>query len=305
MPRENRWEGEREIEYGETASPFVEGEEYECEECGRDLITEEELERQICDDCWDKMEEGKMASKRHFTEEEAEEIGDELGIEWDEFDVEQFRMGLDVETEHGSHDPSTDVTGDDPLATGKIALAHLNEFPDYYDRLGEMEEKAKKELKGKKEGSMSYDKFAYYDERVKMVRLINNEGEILDKEGYSVEGGGIFDEEAEEYIAGYTEDGEMHASVVDWDDTVLNFEGERTQYKLAVLGESYDKLGAVEFDKDKMLKLIDNDEFLFEFWADMYSDKSEEEKDVGLEVMFNTFVLEDSVMEHKYEHGEM
>ena len=30
-------------------------------------------------------------------------------------------------------------------ATGKIALAHLNEFPDYYTRLERMEEQAKRE----------------------------------------------------------------------------------------------------------------------------------------------------------------
>jgi len=60
--------------------------------------------------------------------------------------VEQFRMGLDVELEHGLNDPSTDVTGDDPILTGKIALAHLNEFADYYTRLEKMELEAKKEL---------------------------------------------------------------------------------------------------------------------------------------------------------------
>ena len=49
---------------------------------------------------------------------------------------------MDVELEHGIRDPSTNVTNDDPIMTGKIALAHLNEFPDYYDRLGKMEEKA-------------------------------------------------------------------------------------------------------------------------------------------------------------------
>ncbi len=38
--------------------------------------------------------------------------------------------GMDVEFEHGSHDPQTDVTGDDPILTGKIALAHMKEFPD-------------------------------------------------------------------------------------------------------------------------------------------------------------------------------
>ena len=53
---------------------------------------------------------------------------------------------MDVELEHGLHDPSTNVTDDDALVTGKIALAHLNEFPDYYTRLERMEEQAKREL---------------------------------------------------------------------------------------------------------------------------------------------------------------
>lgn len=83
-----------------------------------------------------------MTSKRHFTPEEAKEIGESLGITWDKFDVEQFRSGLDVELEHGLEDAFTNVTGDDPVTTGKIALAHLNEFPDYYTRLEKMEKEA-------------------------------------------------------------------------------------------------------------------------------------------------------------------
>jgi len=83
-----------------------------------------------------------MSAKEHFTTEEAREIGGAVGIKWDRFDVEQFRMGLDVELEHGTRDPATDVTGDDGILTGKIALAHLNEFPDYYTRLAKMEEEA-------------------------------------------------------------------------------------------------------------------------------------------------------------------
>ena len=86
-----------------------------------------------------------MESKKHFTTEEAKKIGEELGIDWSKFDVEQFRMGMDVELEHGLVDPHTNVTNDDPLTTGKIALAHLNEFPDYYTRLKEMEEKAEEQ----------------------------------------------------------------------------------------------------------------------------------------------------------------
>ena len=83
-----------------------------------------------------------MAPKKNFTAEEAKNIGDKLGIAWDRFDVEQFRMGLDVELEHGLRDPSTNVSNDDPIITGKIALAHLNEISDYYDRLEKMEEDA-------------------------------------------------------------------------------------------------------------------------------------------------------------------
>jgi hypothetical protein len=86
-----------------------------------------------------------MVAKQHFTTEQAREIGDKLGIDWIRFNVEQFRMGLDVELEHGLIDPSTDVTGNDPILTGKIALAHLNEFADYYTRLDKMEQEAKKE----------------------------------------------------------------------------------------------------------------------------------------------------------------
>ena len=84
---------------------------------------------------------------KHFTEAEARSIGEGLGIDWasSPFDVEQFRSGMDVELEHGLHDPRTDVTGDDPVTTGKIALAHLDEFPDYYTRLEAMEEQAKLE----------------------------------------------------------------------------------------------------------------------------------------------------------------
>jgi hypothetical protein len=85
-----------------------------------------------------------MTEKRVFTAEQAKEIGEKLGIDWTKFDVEQFRTGMDVELEHGKVDPHTNVSDDDPLVTGKIALAHLNEFPDYYDRLTEMEEEAEK-----------------------------------------------------------------------------------------------------------------------------------------------------------------
>ena len=85
-----------------------------------------------------------MSSKKTYDYEEAKFIGEKLGIKWNKFDVEQFRMGMDVELEHGKINKLTNVTNDDPLLTGKIALAHLNEFSDYYDRLENMEKEAEK-----------------------------------------------------------------------------------------------------------------------------------------------------------------
>ena len=79
---------------------------------------------------------------KNFTPEQAKEVGEKLGIQWDKFDVEQFRIGMGVELEHGTVDSNTDVSRDDALITGKIALAHLNEFADYYTRLLAMEEEA-------------------------------------------------------------------------------------------------------------------------------------------------------------------
>lgn len=83
-----------------------------------------------------------MDARRGFTAEEARRYGEELSIRWDRFNVDQFRRGMDVELEHGLRDPKTNVSNDDPLTTARIALAHLNEFPDYYDRLEKMEREA-------------------------------------------------------------------------------------------------------------------------------------------------------------------
>lgn len=85
-----------------------------------------------------------MSGQAKFSAEEAKVIGDKIGVKWDKFDVDQFRRGMDVELEHGARDPETNVTNNDPIITGKIAWAHLKEYPDYYDRLDEMEEEAEK-----------------------------------------------------------------------------------------------------------------------------------------------------------------
>ena len=84
-----------------------------------------------------------MVSQRMFTAEEARRVGDLIRINWSEVDLEQFRMGLEVELEHGVRNVVTNVTNDDLVLTGKIALAHLMELPDYYTRLMRMEEEAR------------------------------------------------------------------------------------------------------------------------------------------------------------------
>ena len=71
--------------------------------------------------------------KKSFTREEARAVATELGMNFE---------ALKYELEHGLRSPKTDVTGDDSITTGKIALAHLNEFPDYYTRLAVLEREA-------------------------------------------------------------------------------------------------------------------------------------------------------------------
>ena len=78
-------------------------------------------------------------TRREFSTEEAKQIGDKIRIDWEKINLEEFRMGLTVELEHGGENQQTNVTDDDPVVTGKIALAHLNELPDYYTRLKKME----------------------------------------------------------------------------------------------------------------------------------------------------------------------
>jgi hypothetical protein len=87
-----------------------------------------------------------MTTRTEFSETEARQFGEEIGIDWPTapFDVDQFRRGMNVELEHGARDLRTNVTDDDAHVTAKIALAHLHEFPDYYTRLEQMEEAARR-----------------------------------------------------------------------------------------------------------------------------------------------------------------
>lgn len=84
---------------------------------------------------------------KKFNEIDAKKIGNMLRIDWKEVSLEQFTMGLNVELEHGSIDPQTNVTDNDGKLTGEIAWAHLKEFPDYYTRLAKMEKIAEAHFK--------------------------------------------------------------------------------------------------------------------------------------------------------------
>ena len=94
-----------------------------------------------------------MSSHAPFTLEQARAAGVRIGTDWDAspFSLEQFRMGMDVELEHGTRDPATNVTDDDVIMTAKIARAHLNEFPDYYTRLAKMEAEAEADRTAREE----------------------------------------------------------------------------------------------------------------------------------------------------------
>jgi hypothetical protein len=83
-----------------------------------------------------------MSPSRKFSLEEARQIGQQIGVDFSEVDLQEFCDGLSVELEHGARDPQTNVTNDDLYLTGKIALAHLKEFADYYTRLDKMEKEA-------------------------------------------------------------------------------------------------------------------------------------------------------------------
>lgn len=75
-----------------------------------------------------------------FSSDEAKKIGDSLSVDWNKVDLEQFRMGLEVESEHDDGSKLDVVNTKKDL--GKIVLAHLKELPDYYSKLKTVEEDA-------------------------------------------------------------------------------------------------------------------------------------------------------------------
>lgn len=83
-----------------------------------------------------------LCEKKSISSEVAKKIGDELKVDWDKVDLEQLRKGMEVEQEHDDSSETDVIPGTANLKTiAKIALAHLKELPDYYDRLDKMEKK--------------------------------------------------------------------------------------------------------------------------------------------------------------------
>ena len=72
-----------------------------------------------------------MSSHAPFTLEQARAAGLRIGVDWDTspFSLEQFRMGMDVELEHGTRDLATNVTDDDVIMTAKIASRQRHGWP--------------------------------------------------------------------------------------------------------------------------------------------------------------------------------
>ena len=85
-----------------------------------------------------------MSKRKPFTAHEAKEIGDKLGIDWEQITQEQFRRGMNAELKDGTYNPVTNFASDDPILVGKLVRAHLNESPDYYTDWARMEKEAQR-----------------------------------------------------------------------------------------------------------------------------------------------------------------
>lgn len=65
--------------------------------------------------------------------EQAVNLLNTLNVSLDKFSIKDFMIGYEIELEHGTRNPETNVTNNDPIMTSKIVLAHLHEYPDYYN----------------------------------------------------------------------------------------------------------------------------------------------------------------------------
>jgi len=89
------------------------------------------------------MEEDRMKKRKQISSEEAKRIGESLHIDWDQVDLEQFRQDLMEDRRQEAVDPETGLTYDGVLLSGKIVMAHIQEFPDYFTRLARLKTEVK------------------------------------------------------------------------------------------------------------------------------------------------------------------
>lgn len=79
-----------------------------------------------------------MKKRKHISLDQARRVGEAMHLDWEQVDLEEFRQGLmgdckeDIDTETG-------LAYQDLLRTGKVVLAHMQEFPDYHFRLAKLE----------------------------------------------------------------------------------------------------------------------------------------------------------------------
>ena len=83
-----------------------------------------------------------MKKRKQISSDEARRIGEALHLDWDRIDLEQFRQGLMGEVDQANMDPETGRTYDSVLLSGKLVVAHMQEFPDYFTRLEKLKAEA-------------------------------------------------------------------------------------------------------------------------------------------------------------------
>ncbi len=137
-----------------------------------EYVTVKEVQR-VCRELglsdWSQMKDAQVSL------EEARLILAEVNTEGMPIPPEEFRVGLEVELEHGTRFKDANVTNNHPVLTGKIVLAHLKEAMDYYERL-EVAEIEGDILKALIAGKL--EKLAALQRKLAQAKLSLHQGEI-------------------------------------------------------------------------------------------------------------------------------
>jgi len=106
-------------------------------------------------------------ARKDFSKEEAKDVYKDMGFDKEDVDFQEFWDGINVELEHGKKYPSTNITDDDPDMTAQIAKAHIDEIPDYYSYLLDMEQEAEKEHSKKDKKSSTQSRIIRLAKKIK------------------------------------------------------------------------------------------------------------------------------------------